>query len=113
MDPGRQRPAQPSRMQLRTEAMVHEKFPEICHGARALDTIKCNLVNSSSSFWEEISSPENLLRYIPAVSWLRSYCCSEWKQYLMKDISAGLVIGIMLIPQVMALVIVLKPFEKC
>ena len=89
-------------MELRTEAILQEKFPETCHGSCAFDTFRCTLVHGSASFVEEISSPENFLRYIPAATWLRTYLCSDWKQSLSKDISAGLVIGIMLIPQAMA-----------
>ena len=89
-------------IELQTEAILQEKFPEIFPGQNTLDTIKCTLAHSSSSFMGELSSPDVLFRVIPAASWLRSYCCTDWKKYILKDISAGLIIGIMLIPQAMA-----------
>jgi hypothetical protein len=101
-----------------TEYVVQQKFPERKHGPTfALDSIASTVTSTSSSFLDELSLrarselsvPVLFLqvahyahRCIPMASWLRKYCKSEWKQYWGKDLSAGIVIGIMLIPQAMA-----------
>ena len=74
-------------MELRTEAELKEKFNEIN-------------VQREFNLWQ-IRRP-SFKSVLPFTSWLPKYVQGGWKEGLQKDLFAGLVTGIMLIPQGMA-----------
>jgi hypothetical protein len=45
---------------------------------------------------------KSVTRLLPILEWLPPYIRSDWKKYLFKDVSAGIVVGIMLVPQAIA-----------
>jgi hypothetical protein len=45
---------------------------------------------------------KTVTRVLPILEWLPPYIRSDWKKYLFKDVSAGIVVGIMLVPQAIA-----------
>jgi hypothetical protein len=58
---------------------------------------------------------KSVTKLLPILEWLPPYLRSGWKKYLFKDVSAGIVVGIMLVPQAIAysLVASLPPQYGC
>ena len=75
--------------ELKTEADLKSKFPE---------SIAQNQIDFK---FLQFSRP-SLFALLPVSSWLPIYVKGGWREGLQKDIFAGLVMGIMLIPQGMA-----------
>jgi hypothetical protein len=95
------------RMKPLHEADLQNLFPEAKHPhisplAEFADQISQKL----SSLKKILTSPETIPKVLPIVSWLPAYIRGDWKKYLFRDISAGIVVGIMLVPQAIAYALV-------
>mmetsp|Transcript_60524 Transcript_60524/g.161406 ORF Transcript_60524/g.161406 Transcript_60524/m.161406 type:complete len:397 (-) Transcript_60524:816-2006(-) len=88
-------------LDIRTEEALTEHFAE--ERRKPGINLRSTISSTSSSFLDEISRPQDIFqRYCPISQWIRPYVAYGWRTHLLNDISAGLVIGIMLIPQAMA-----------
>ena len=85
------------------EADLQRLFPEATYSRVGPITEIANQISKSlSSAKKSLTSYKTLTKVLPILDWLPSYVRTGWKKSLYKDISAGVVIGIMLVPQAIA-----------
>jgi hypothetical protein len=95
------------RMKPLHEADLQNLFPEAKHPCISpLAEIAGQISQKLSSMKKILTSSETIPKVLPIVSWLPAYIRGDWKKYLFKDISAGIVVGIMLVPQAIAYALV-------
>ena len=85
------------------EAELQRLFPEAEHPhIGPLAEISGQLYEKLTAAKKALTSYKTLTRVLPLIEWLPAYLRSQWKKSLYKDISAGIVVGIMLVPQAIA-----------
>ena len=85
------------------EADLQRLFPEAKH--RQIGPL-AEIASQISQKWDatkkSLSSYKTLTKILPILEWLPPYIKTGWKRSLYKDLSAGIVVGIMLVPQAIA-----------
>jgi hypothetical protein len=85
------------------EAELQRLFPEGKHPQLSpLAEIAGQLSEKWTAAKKVLTSYKTLTKVLPIVEWLPQYVQSQWTKSLYKDVSAGVVVGIMLVPQAIA-----------
>jgi hypothetical protein len=85
------------------EAELQRLFPEAKHPCVGpLTEIAGQILQKWNTAKRSLTSYKTIQKLLPIVDWLPPYLRSSWKKYILKDISAGIVVGIMLVPQAIA-----------
>ena len=85
------------------EAELQRLFPEGEHPyVGPLEEIAGQISEKLKTVKKAVTSFKTLTKIFPIIEWLPPYIRTQWKRSLLNDISAGVVIGIMLVPQAIA-----------